>query len=401
MKKITLLFAAFLDRLSLGLPLVIFPPLFSDSSATGMFPGNGIHPVLLGITYASYFVGQFFSNGFFGKLSDRYGRRPILFITFAGSLVSFAITALAIDCRLFSFLLLGRLLTGVFAANYVIALSSTADVSTKKTKVKNFSFLEVAVSFGFMSAGFLGGTLSNTNLVSWFGYSTPFWLIVLLIFISIIVHFFSFEETIKRRQSRATISLFSGVKRVYHAFTAPHLRGIFSFWLLLAFGWQCCLQFYSTLLLKEYHVVPQDIGYFFVVMGILYIIAQYTVVKFLACYAEPKDALKITAFSIGLFELVVALASTKIVVAVALLCYVTAVASTIPNLASAMSNAAHDGEEGEVLGMMWAVQALAVIVASALGGYLISLNIVLPFFVGSAVALIAVAVLCRVTTQGE
>ena len=401
MKRFSLLFAAFIDRLSLGLPLVIFPPLFADTANSGMFPGKGIHPVLLGMTYSTYFIGQFFSNGLFGKISDYYGRRPILFITLAGSGISFAITALAIDYSIFWLLLVGRLCTGIFAANYVIALSSTADISTKQTKVKNFSFLEVAVSTGFMAAGFFGGTLSNRNLVSWFSYSTPFWLVVLLICMTLIFHYRFFQETLKKKAKQSTPSIFSGIRRVYYAFHEPHLRGIFTFWLMLAFGWQCCLQFYSTLLLQKYHFMPQEIGYFFVVMGVLYIVAQYTFVKFMGKVFSPHTVLKITSLAISFCVLILAFSSSRVVAIVALLCYVMAVATTLPNLAGAMSSAAHEGEEGEVLGMMWAVQALAVIFASALGGYLISFNITLPFFVGSAIALVASLFLCGITAQGE
>ena len=389
MKKLSLLFAAFLDRLSLAIALVVFPPMFADSSYAAMFGfvPSIAKPMLLGVTLAVYFVGQFLSNGLFGRLSDSYGRKFVLMTTFTGSLVGFSLVALGIDLQWLSIVLLGRFLTGIFAANYAVALSSLSDTSAKQDRVHNFSLLEVAMSVGFICAGLVGGNLINSQVVSWFSYSIPFWTVAGLIAVNVVVLKLFFQETLHTPKLLGKINLLDGVTYLHKAFVSVHLRRIYLIWLLFAIGWQSCLQFYSSLLLKFYGFAPKQISLVFMIMGGVFIVSQLILVKPAAkkrtSLLNLRWSMVFVSFAIGMLIL----AGSKVLVVAVLVLYTLSVGVVSPNMFSMVSNLAYHGEQGEALGIMVTIKAMAVIIATLVGGILMSQHVTYPFILGSLAAL--------------
>ena len=385
MKKFSLLFAVFIDRLSLAIALVIFPSMFLNESYAGLLVGapTNIKPILLGITLSVYFIGQFFSNGIFGKLSDAYGRKNIFTITFTGTFFGFALTALAIDLQTLWLLLIGRLVTGIFAANQAIAFSSMNDISTKETKVHNFSLLEMAQATGFVSSGLLGIVLSNKIISASFSSSLLFWFVAAIVLLNLIILTGWFEETLKTFNPLHKISFLDGVTALHRAFSTVHLSGFFVIWLLFGFGWQLCLQFVTSFLMKEYQFLPQNLGVLFTVAGLIYVGTQHFIVKKIGKLFEPLVLLRWVVLLVALFwGLVAAMPSWQLAVAMFLGCSIF-IGISVPNMFAQLSNLAHGNNQGEAMGFMVVIMACSVIIATLVGGFLMALNSAAPFILGS------------------
>jgi len=96
-------------------------------------------------------------------------------------------------------------------------------VSTKETKSRNFGLIGMAFGLGFIIGPFIGGKLSDSSIVSWFSYATPFYLTILLATINVALVFLNFPETLAIKRA-IKVNLFTGFTNIKKAFTFKDLR---------------------------------------------------------------------------------------------------------------------------------------------------------------------------------
>ena len=118
------------------------------------YGASGFKLAILGGIYSCM---QFFFAPFWGRISDRIGRRPILLLSLAGSTLSYVIFGLAPN---YFWLLMGRAFGGIFAANISTAQAYIADVTTPADRAKGMGLLGAAFGIGFTLGPPLGGIAS-------------------------------------------------------------------------------------------------------------------------------------------------------------------------------------------------------------------------------------------------
>jgi MFS family permease len=130
-----------------GVFLPIFPFLALDVGAT---------PTQATIAMGAYSLGQLIASPFWGRLSDRVGRKPILITGLLGGVASYLVLANA-----HSVVELGaaRLFGGLMAGNIGAAFAAAADLADDKTRARNMGLLGAAVGFGFICGPALGALL--------------------------------------------------------------------------------------------------------------------------------------------------------------------------------------------------------------------------------------------------
>jgi DHA1 family tetracycline resistance protein-like MFS transporter len=104
---------------------------------------------------------QFVSGPVLGMLSDRFGRRPVMLISILGLSLDFLVMAFA---PTLAWLLVGRVLNGATAASFSTANAYVADISTPKTRARNFGWMGSAFSIGFLFGPVLGGMLTTHDV---------------------------------------------------------------------------------------------------------------------------------------------------------------------------------------------------------------------------------------------
>lgn len=130
-----------------GVFLPIFPFLALEVGAT---------PTATTIAMGAYSLGQLISSPFWGRLSDRLGRKPILIAGLIGGVLSYLWIAQA---RSVEELGAARLFGGLMAGNVGAAFAAAADLATDKTRARNMGLLGAAVGFGFIAGPALGALL--------------------------------------------------------------------------------------------------------------------------------------------------------------------------------------------------------------------------------------------------
>ncbi|MBY0233699.1 MAG: MFS transporter [Burkholderiaceae bacterium] len=148
--------AVLIDMISIGLIIPVLPPL------VGTFTSNQAdHAFWYGAVALAFGLANFFGSPILGSLSDRFGRRPVLLIGFAGLALSFFGTALASALWM---LIAIRLVSGAMQANVSVANAYVADISSPEERAKRFGMLGAAFGMGFILGPVMGGILGGINL---------------------------------------------------------------------------------------------------------------------------------------------------------------------------------------------------------------------------------------------
>src|SRR3989338_7016501 len=265
----TLFAVVFLDLVGFGLVLPIFAPLFIDP-AHGLFPADfpfEMRSILLGLFLGSYAVMMFFSTPILGALSDKHGRKKLLLLSLAGTVIGYLIIGIGVLTRDVWLLFAGRILDGITGGNISIAQAAIADLSDRKSKAKNFGMIGMAFGLGFIVGPFLGGKLADPSVVSWFNIATPFWFTALFSLAAMLVLFWKFDETLEKRNERVRVDVFTGFRNVARGLGMRNLRVMFLVLLLFAFGFSFFQQFFQVFLIKRFSFNQSQIGDFFAFLG--------------------------------------------------------------------------------------------------------------------------------------
>jgi DHA1 family tetracycline resistance protein-like MFS transporter len=148
--------AVLIDMIAIGLMIPVLPHL------VGSFTQSNDEQTLAFLAVTLTFgVANFVASPVLGALSDRYGRRPVLLIGFAGLALSFFITALATALWM---LVAVRLFSGAMQSNMAIANAYVADISAPQERAKRFGQLGAMFGIGFILGPVVGGILGNIDL---------------------------------------------------------------------------------------------------------------------------------------------------------------------------------------------------------------------------------------------
>src|SRR4051812_10856961 len=140
--------------------LIVFVDLIGFSIVMPLLPrmadSRGYTDLQIGLIFAGYPLCQLVAGPILGRLSDRYGRRPVLAVSQAGTAISFVVLALS---NSFEMMFLGRMLDGASGGNFLVAQAYVADVSKPENRARSLGMIGAAFGIGFVLGPLLGGLL--------------------------------------------------------------------------------------------------------------------------------------------------------------------------------------------------------------------------------------------------
>ncbi len=125
-----------------------------------------LNPTQLGWLVGIFSLVQLFSAPLMGKLSDRFGRKPVLLVSIIGTAVGYFVTGAAGSAWM---LFLGRIIDGASGGNVATAQACIADVTPPEQRSRAMGFIGMAFGLGFILGPAIGGVL-----VRW-GHEAPFY----------------------------------------------------------------------------------------------------------------------------------------------------------------------------------------------------------------------------------
>lgn len=236
------LITVFLDMVGYGLIIPVLPKLIEEVGHMGLADAS----IMAGWMFAAFSVAHFLCAPLAGNLSDRFGRRPMLLLAIFGLGCDFLLSAWA--PTLF-WLFVGRVLTGVCGASWVIANAYIADITKPEERAKAFGMMGAAFGLGFVIGPGIGGMLGE------FGTRVPFIAAACISLLNFAYGWFVLRESLapeNRRPFDWRRANPFGAFRVFRSypgvlpmclvlglffFASSVYQAIWTFWGIAKFGW--------------------------------------------------------------------------------------------------------------------------------------------------------------------
>lgn len=277
----------FSDLVAWSIVLLIFAPLLIAKSSPFLPASDDIirRNLLMGTLLAAYPLTQFFAAPLLGEWSDRFGRKRVLLYTTLCSSISFAIAAGAIFIHSLGLLYFSRLLGGVAGGNITLSQASVIDVTDENERGRYMALFSVTGGLAWILGPYVGALLSNSDLVGWFNYTVPFWMIALLFLICFLLLWISFKENTLGGANNRMIR--QSVANLMHIFKLTQIRIPFIVMAMFYLGWFLFISFLSAYLLEKFSLDKAQIGKMFAFLAICFfagglVTSQWLLKKFTA-----------------------------------------------------------------------------------------------------------------------
>lgn len=382
--------AVLIDMISIGLMVPVLPHIVgtfthSNDEQTSAF---------LLVTMA-FGVANFIGSPVLGALSDRFGRRPVLLIGFAGLALSFFVTAMATALWM---LVAVRLFSGAMQANIAIANAYVADITPAEDRARRFGQLGAMFGIGFILGPVVGGWLGHYD-VRW-----PFIAAGCMALLNWCYGFFVLPESLpKERRSPFGWKKANPVTALRGLVA---LKGVGPLVAVIALSSLAQFMLHMTWVLYtkfRFGWGPLEVSWSLFAVGIVSVLSQGVLLKPLLARFNPKRLALIGMTSASLAYLGFGLATEGwmmyAVIALNLLGGVAAAA-----LQSIISNAAPATEQGKAMGAVSSLNSLMAVFAPLVGLTLLGqvshrpasdLLIGLPFFTCAALQAAAMLITLR------
>jgi MFS family permease len=219
----------------------------------------------IGMLFAVFSLCQFVASPIIGRMSDKYGRRPLLLISLAGTALSLLMTAFAPSAF---FLYLARALDGITAGNYPVIAGVIGDSTKEEERAQAFGIMGASWSAGFVFGPAIAAVSSLSNNIQ-----LPFIVAAVVAAISFVITFIMLPETNKHIGEVHEGKLFDIRKLVTVLFDDKVGRAfLISLIFFLSFG--MFVYVFQPFAVKVLHLSPFLISLSFTITGVFELLAQ-------------------------------------------------------------------------------------------------------------------------------
>jgi DHA1 family tetracycline resistance protein-like MFS transporter len=387
---LTLIFAfVFIDLLgySLFLPLL---PYYADTL--------GASPLLVGLLIASNALAQLVASPTIGRLSDRYGRRPMLVFSIVGTLISFLMLglveplggllsdatggAIGLGTAALAMLFASRIFDGLAGGNIALARAYITDVTDEESRARGLGMIGAAFGLGFIVGPAMGGLLANwapaTSAFAEVGlsrYAVPAFAAVLLAALNLLGVILWLPESLTperrarmgQRSSRSILSISELVEAMRRPRFGPLLHITFVHNLAFAI-FTANFALYTQYRLE---LSDQTTSYILTYVGFLAVLVQGLAIGRLTKRFDEKRLVFAAALLMAPSLLAWGVVSSVplLLVILAPLALGGGVMNTV--VSSLITKSVYSDEVGGALGLSSSLESLTRVLAPALGGLLI------------------------------
>jgi MFS transporter, DHA1 family, tetracycline resistance protein len=367
----------FIDLMGFGIVIPILPLYAQDFQAS---------PLAIGWLTGIYSGMQIIFTPILGRLSDRFGRRPVLLISIAGTAVGFALMGMAQSLTL---LFVARILAGITGGNISIPQAYIADVTAPEKRSHAMGMIGAAFGLGFTFGPLIGGVMSQIS------YGAPFFFAAALSVVNAVLIYVLLPESLSR-EHRAKPHDNASIAEVFrHGRGAMFVLVIATYFFLIA-GFAIMTTLFALFTAKRFGYDAHANGYLFGFVGLISVIVQGgligRLVKKFGEVALTRAGMILTTVSLALLPL-----SNNLTVLL-LVCAGLSAGSGIasPPLSGLASQMIERSWQGRALGVMQSAGSSARLIGPLIGGWLLMFDLQkpvaeygrTPFLVGAFLCLI-------------
>jgi DHA1 family tetracycline resistance protein-like MFS transporter len=373
--------------------LVVVIDLIGFGIIIPLLPFFAVHyqasPYEVGLLMAIYSLTQFAAAPFWGRLSDRIGRRPVLLISLAGAVLAYLWLGIAEELWV---LFVARAVGGFMAGNISAAFAYVADITTRETRAKGMGMIGAAFALGFTIGPAIGGILAGSDPIN-ADFQSPAFAAAGLSGFALILGVFTLKESLsdKIRQRIAEKPKDTRAKQFGLALKKPNIRLLLllSFLAIFAFaGVEATFAMWSH---RKYGWGPEQNGYLFALIGLSGALIQGGLIgKMTKQFGEANLILQGSiALAIGIGLVPFATEIWMLIIIMLIAVYGFSIIS--PSLNSLISLQTSEEDQGVMMGVARSATTLARVGGPAWAGTLFSvLGMDWPYFGGACIMAVVI-----------
>ena len=367
----------FIDLMGFGIVIPILPLYAQDFQAS---------PLAIGWLTGIYSGMQIIFTPILGRLSDRFGRRPVLLISIAGTAVGFALMGMAQSLTL---LFIARILAGITGGNISIPQAYIADVTAPEKRSHAMGMIGAAFGLGFTFGPLIGGVMSQIS------YGAPFFFAAALSVVNAVLIYVLLPESLSREHRAKPHDEASTAEVFRHGRGAMFVLVVATYFFLIA-GFAIMTTLFALFTARRFGYDAHANGYLFGFVGLISVIVQGgligRLVKRFGEVALTRVGMILTTVSLGLLPFSNNL--TVLLLVSAGLSAGSGIAS--PPLSGLASQMIERSWQGRALGVMQSAGSTARLIGPLIGGWLLMFDLQkpvaeygrTPFLVGAFLCLI-------------
>ena len=343
------------DLIGFGVVIPILP-FYAES--------YGASATVLGLLLTCFAAAQFIFAPVWGRCSDRWGRRPVMLSTIAGTAVSLVILGAATTLP---WLFAARILGGIFGANISVASAYITDVTEESERTKYMGLLGASFAVGFILGPAIGGGLAP------FGYDVPIYFAAGLAAINFVAAIFQLREP--RRLAEAPHR-----RKRFQLPESRQVRLLCLAYFIFVFGISQLETVFAFFMMDKYHWDATEVAFILVFLGVLMAGVQGGAIRPLSRRFGERKLLLAGTLLVGPM-----LAAVPVTATVAMMLLPLALSSigrglVHPSLLSLVSQAAKPEERGFVMGTFQSAASAARVFGPLAAGALYDLRLDYPFW---------------------
>jgi multidrug resistance protein len=351
----------FIDLVGFGIVIPVLP-FYAEGTIFNATPRT------VGLLFASYSVMQLIFSPILGRLSDKYGRRPILFLSIIGTGVGFLLLGFATTLWM---LFAGRILDGITGGNISTAQAYIADITTTENRAKGMGMIGAAFGLGFIFGPAIGGILSQ------WGIHVPFFFAAALCFANALLLYFRLPETITAdHPAKHQAATGRGLKQLINSLKQPRLAFVLSIYFLFVVAFSIMTSSFAFYTMFRFGYDAKHTGYLFAYVGLIAVIIQGGLIgRLVKRFGElPLVIAGALCFAVSLFAVPFVGPAAGGLAALLIGGGVFSMGNSLatPALTSLASKSVGAAEQGTVLGVTQSVASLARAVGPSLQALLIA-----------------------------
>ena len=344
--------------------LIVFVDLIGFSIVMPLLPrlgeSQGYSDLQIGLIFAAYPLCQLVAGPILGRLSDRFGRRPILVISQAGTAISFVILAMS---HSFGMMLFGRMLDGASGGNFLVAQAYVADVSKPENRARSLGLIGAAFGVGFVVGPLLGGLLLKVPVSPDWQLRLPFLVAAVFSTIAWVLVLVKLPESLPKGSAARQEARVISWRGILDAVRNPKIGGLIGTAALSTLAFAALEGTFSLFLKRREGWGADKAAYAFALFGLVSAIVQGGLIRRLVPkFGESRLAL------VGFATVALGFAGIATFERVPLLLGAVALAAlgqglASPSIMGMLSRVTPASEQGAVFGTLASAQTLARLIS--------------------------------------
>ncbi|MHB1561048.1 MAG: MFS transporter [Isosphaeraceae bacterium] len=352
----------------------------------------------IGLLFSAYPMCQLVAGPILGRLSDRYGRRPILMLSQAGTAVSFLILGLS---RQYWIMLLARMLDGASGGNILVAQAYVADVTKPEHRARGMGLIGMAFGLGFVLGPMLAGLLLSLPVPDDLrlrlpflvaaGFSTAAWILVIT----------RLPESRRRDDDAITPARVLSWRGILDTARLPGVGRLVLLGSLAVLAFAAFESTFALVLGIRFGWDPRTASFAFAAIGLLTAAVQGGLIRRLVPrHGEPRLIIAGLALAASGFA-GMAMAHGVVMLALSMLLLGTGQGLLSPSVSGLLSRLTPDREQGAVFGAYSSAQTLARMVSYSASNVLLGrVSTAAPYWGAFGVELLALVAAVPVAAAG-